>query len=52
VTNKPILEERIGQWRQYLRSQAVHSADVEEPRTTGSQIDDFRGAARTRTKRS
>jgi hypothetical protein len=31
VTNKAILEERIGQWRQYLRRrQAVHSADVEE----------------------
>jgi len=31
MTNKASLEERIGQWRQYLRRrQAVHSADVAE----------------------
>ncbi len=31
MTNKANLEERIGQWRQYLRRrQAVHSADVAE----------------------
>jgi hypothetical protein len=31
VKNEEILEERIGEWRQYFRSrQAVHAADVEE----------------------
>jgi len=31
MTNKPTLDERIGQWRQFIRRrQAVHSADVEE----------------------
>ncbi|MBM3305996.1 MAG: YfhO family protein [Candidatus Aminicenantes bacterium] len=31
MTDKPTLDERIGQWRQYLRRrQAVHSADIEE----------------------
>ncbi len=31
MTDKPTLEERIGDWRRYLRRrQAVHSADVEE----------------------
>jgi hypothetical protein len=31
MTDKAILEERIGQWRQYLhRRPAVHAADVEE----------------------
>jgi hypothetical protein len=46
VTNKAILEERIGQWRQYLRRrQAVHSADVEELEDhLRSQIDALRGA--------
>jgi len=46
VTNKETLEERIGQWRQYLRRrQAVHSADVEELEDhLRSQIDTLRGA--------
>jgi hypothetical protein len=46
VTNKAILEERIGQWRQYLRRrQAVHSGDVEELEDhLRSQIDVLRGA--------
>jgi len=46
VTNKAILEERIGQWRLYLRRrQAVHSADVEELEDhLRSQIDALRGA--------
>jgi len=46
VTNKAILEERIGQWRQYLRRrQAVHSADVEELEDhLRSQILALRGA--------
>jgi len=46
VTNKATLEERIGQWRQYLRRrQAVHSADVEELEDhLRSQIDALRGA--------
>ncbi len=46
MTNKAILEERIGQWRQYLqRRQAVHSADVEELEDhLRSQIDALRGA--------
>ncbi|MDW7760288.1 MAG: permease prefix domain 1-containing protein [Acidobacteriota bacterium] len=31
MTSKTVLEERIGQWRQYLRRrQAIHSADVSE----------------------
>ncbi len=31
MTNNPTLEERIGEWRNYLRRrQAVHSSDVEE----------------------
>ena len=46
MTNKVILEERIGQWRQYLRRrQAVHPADVEELEDhLRSQIDALRGA--------
>ena len=46
MTNKTILEERIGQWRQFLRRrQAVHSADVEELKDhLRSQIDALRGA--------
>lgn len=46
MTNKAILEERIGQWRQYLRRrQAVHSADVEELEDhLRSQIDALREA--------
>jgi hypothetical protein len=46
VTNKATQEERIGQWRQYLRrQQAVHSADVEELEDhLRSQIDALRGA--------
>ena len=46
MTNKAILEERIGQWRQYLRRrQAVHSADVEELEDhLRSQVDALRGA--------
>ena len=46
MTNKATLEERIGQWRQYLRRrQAVHSADVEELEDhLRSQIDALRGA--------
>ncbi len=46
MTNKASLEERIGQWRQYLqRRQAVHSADVAELEDhLRSQIDALRGA--------
>jgi hypothetical protein len=46
VTNKATLEERIGQWRQYLkRRQAVHNADVEELEDhLRSKIDALRGA--------
>ncbi|MGB7296078.1 MAG: permease prefix domain 1-containing protein, partial [Candidatus Aminicenantales bacterium] len=46
MMNKAILEERIGQWRQYLRRrQAVHSVDVEELEDhLRSQIDALRGA--------
>ncbi len=46
MTNTAILEERIGQWRQYLRRrQAVHSGDVEELEDhLRSQIDVLRGA--------
>ncbi len=46
MTNKAILEERIGQWRQYLRRrQAVHSVDVEELEDhLRSQIEALRGA--------
>ncbi len=46
MTNKATLEERIGQWRQYLRRRpAVHSADVEELEDhLRSQIDTLRGA--------
>ena len=46
MTNKANLEERIGQWRQYLRRrQAVHSADVEELEDhLRSQIDALREA--------
>ena len=46
MTNKAILEERIGQWRQYLqRRQAVHSADDEELEDhLRSQIEALRGA--------
>jgi hypothetical protein len=46
VTNKAILEERIGQWRQYLRRrQAVHSIDIEELEDhLRSQIDALREA--------
>jgi len=46
VTNKATLEERIAQWRQYLRSRpAVHAADVEELEDhLRSQIDALRGA--------
>lgn len=46
MANKAILEERIGQWRQYLRRrQAVHSADVEELEDhLRSQVDALRGA--------
>ena len=46
MTNRAILEERIGQWRQYLRRrQAVHSADVEELEDhLRSQIEALRGA--------
>ncbi len=45
MTNKATLEERIGQWRQYLRRrQAVHSADVEELEDhLRSQIDALHG---------
>ncbi len=44
MTNKSTLEERIGQWRQYLRRrQAIHSADVEELEDhLRSQIDGLR----------
>jgi hypothetical protein len=44
--NKANLEERIAQWRQYLRSRpAVHAADVEELEDhLRSQIDALRGA--------
>ncbi len=46
MTNKANLEERIAQWRQYLRSRpAVHAADVEELEDhLRSQIDALRGA--------
>jgi hypothetical protein len=46
MTNHGILEERIGEWRQYLRRrQAVHSADVEELEDhLRSQIDTLRQA--------
>ena len=46
MTNKATLEERIGQWRQYLRRrQAVHAADVEELEDNlRSQIDALRKA--------
>jgi hypothetical protein len=46
VTNKATLEERIGQWRQYLRRrQAVHAVDVEELEDhLRSQIDALRQA--------
>jgi len=46
VTNTASLEERIGQWRQYLqRRQAVHSADVAELEDhLRSQIDALRVA--------
>ena len=46
MTNKTNLEERIAQWRQYLRSRpAVHAADVEELEDhLRSQIDALRGA--------
>jgi hypothetical protein len=46
MMDKAILEERIGQWRQYLRRrQAVHSVDVEELEDhLRSQIDGLRGA--------
>jgi hypothetical protein len=46
VTNKASLEERIGQWRQYLRRrQAVHDADVKELEDhLRSQIDALREA--------
>ena len=46
MTNKAILEERIGQWRQYIRRrQAVHSADIEELEDhLRSQIDALREA--------
>jgi len=46
MTNKATLEERIGQWRQYLRRrQAIHSADVEELEDhLRSQIEALRGA--------
>jgi hypothetical protein len=46
VTNEGILEERIGEWRQYFRRrQAVHSADVEELEDhLRSQIDTLREA--------
>ena len=46
MTNTASLEERIGQWRQYLqRRQAVHSADVAELEDhLRSQIDALRGA--------
>lgn len=46
MTDKMNLEERIGQWRQYLRRrQAVHSADVMELEDhLRSQIESLRGA--------
>ncbi len=46
MTDTTILEERIGQWRQYLRRrQAVHAADVEELEDhLRSQIEALRGA--------
>jgi len=46
MTNKSTLEERIGQWRQYLgRRPAVHSADVAELEDhLRSQIDALRAA--------
>jgi hypothetical protein len=46
VTNKAILEERIGEWRQYLRRRpAVYSGDIEELEDhLRSQIDVLRGA--------
>lgn len=46
MADKAILEERIGEWRHYLRRrQAVHSADVEELEDhLRSQIDALRGA--------
>ena len=46
MTDKATLEERIGQWRQFLRRRpAVHSADVEELEDhLRSQIDTLRGA--------
>ncbi len=46
MTNKAILEERIGQWREYLlRRPAVRSADVEELEDhLRSRIDALRGA--------
>ena len=46
MTNKANLEERIGQWRQYLRRrQAVHSPDVEELEDhLRSQIEALRAA--------
>jgi hypothetical protein len=46
VANKVSLEERIGQWREYLRRRpAVHAADIEELEDhLRSQIDALRGA--------
>jgi len=46
MTNTAILEERIGQWREYLRRrQAIHSSDVEELEDhLRSQIEALRGA--------
>ena len=46
MTNKGILEERIGEWRQYFRRhQAIHAADVEELEDhLRSQIDGLRQA--------
>ncbi len=46
MKNEAILEERIGEWRQYFRRrQAVHSADVEELEDhLRSQIDTLRQA--------
>lgn len=46
MTTKATLEERIGQWRQYLRRrQALHSADIEELEDhLRSQIDALRAS--------
>jgi hypothetical protein len=46
LTNETILEERIGEWRQYFRGrQAVHAADIDELEDhLRSQIDTLRAA--------